>query len=279
MAKRHATSGVACAGGLPSCTAAGTSIRYLFNREGWWTRIVNEVGEETRYEYDSCGLAKKVQLFDGSTRLCRWDAMNRLVGYNDGLGWVEPRRDVIGRVISASYPDGTEEAVEYDQMDYVSSVKGPGGEVRFQRDRLGRTIRESQIFGELAVEVTTRYDALGLPVLVQSSLAPTAGPVSGWPVRGRQRGSSGWNGCAAPSMVIDTTRSVSFSRITWHAGVACALRDAPRMAAPTKAAAQRARGVVVFLMSRCSSLAPRVSSESPSARVPQGGTWACTCAP
>jgi RHS repeat-associated protein len=148
----------------------GRTTRYRFNREGWCTRIVNAAGEEARFDYDARGLARVVTLFDGTVRRNRWDEMGRLVGYDDGAGWVTLVRDVVGRVVSAKYPDGSESSVEYDALGMPSRWCGPGGDVRVERDRKGRIVRESVKLGEVTTEVFTSYDRVGRPSVVTSSL-------------------------------------------------------------------------------------------------------------
>jgi RHS repeat-associated protein len=148
----------------------GSSVRYRFNREGWCTRITNKVGEEARFEYNASGQATKVELFDGTVRHNRWDAMNHLSAYNDGAGWVTLERDVTGKVVSCTYPDGTTETVEYDAMEMPIAWKGPGGSLRVVRDSLGRITRESVTASGLTTEVLTSYGSDGAPRSLQTSL-------------------------------------------------------------------------------------------------------------
>lgn len=163
----------------------GTSTQFRFNREGWCTEIINEVGERSTIQYDRRGLAKSVRLFDGSERRNRWDAVGRLSAYDAGDGWVELERDPVGRVLKIAYPDGTEASIEYDDADRIRRVVGEGGSVSFERDLLGRIVGETQTAAGFSAFVATRYDAVGNVTSSASSLGHES--AAGYDALGRRK--------------------------------------------------------------------------------------------
>lgn len=148
----------------------GDEARFLFNREGWGTRIFNEKGEATSFAYDACGYVRQETRFDGSTIELKYDGLGRRIAWKTSDGQIDIGRDLLGRVVELAYPDGTAQRFEYDGLDDQVRVTWPGGEIRYQRDACGAVVREEQALEGTSYWVAWELDKMGRPTSFKTSL-------------------------------------------------------------------------------------------------------------
>ncbi len=131
--------------------AAGQTTRYAYNSRGQLTSATNPLNETTTFEYDANGFLSAI---DGP-----------LAGTQDRNAFTY---DPIGRVRTATDPDGYQVAFDYDALDRVTRVTFPDGtyesmvydrmELGVLRDRLGQ---ESRFTHDGLRRITAVQDALG----------------------------------------------------------------------------------------------------------------------
>ncbi len=150
--------------------ANGETVRLFYNREGELTRVRNERGEEHRFTYDIYGRLIGERTFDGRVSSYRLDAAGRPVrvvwGDRDpgesapDLVQIDLRYDLAGQLVERAFAEHAETFI-HDPLGNLIEVHSPGATVVFERDALGRVVREVQTSGGEAVTVEVRYDALG----------------------------------------------------------------------------------------------------------------------
>ncbi|TKD10035.1 hypothetical protein E8A74_10570 [Polyangium fumosum] len=146
---------------------AGEAVRLRYDTEGQRMSIENEAGEIHTLTRDACGRVIQEIGFDGSCQRYVYDAGGVLVKSMQASGRaVVFERDVLGRVTCVRYPDGTAERFAYRADGALIEAENDAARVTFERDALGRVVRELQ--GPHVVE--KRYDARGLVAEVSSSL-------------------------------------------------------------------------------------------------------------
>ncbi|WP_116127012.1 DUF6531 domain-containing protein [Lewinella sp. IMCC34183] len=152
---------------LAARTEAGTQVQFDYNTEEDLVGIRNEHGYAYRFGLDACGQVVRESGFDGLTReyvrdpagqvarVLRPDDRSTDYGY-----------DALGRVTSVAHWDGTAEAYAYRADGELLSATNGAIRVGFERDKLGRVVRESQ--GGFVVR--SEYDILGNRTGLRSSL-------------------------------------------------------------------------------------------------------------
>ncbi len=148
---------------LSARTDAGENVvRLAYNLEGELVRVLNERGEEHRLFYDASGKLIGETTFDGRELRYKNDAVGRPIGMTSGL-----RRkttltyDGAGQLVARELPDGSVEEFDYDLRGAMIAARFPAGEVRFERDAVGRIVREVQRVGEEEHAVEVTYDPAG----------------------------------------------------------------------------------------------------------------------
>ncbi len=154
-------------GRLSSRTEADTTVRFEYDSEEQLTGIVNEHGYVYRFALGPTGEVDTESGFDGIRRVYRRDPAGQVLEVERASGLVSKYGyDKSGRVIGVEHSDGTKESYAYrpdgELIEATNSATGVG----FERDALGRIIKETQ--GEHWV--ATEYDAVGLRRAMQSSL-------------------------------------------------------------------------------------------------------------
>jgi RHS repeat-associated protein len=152
----------------------GSSIRYRYNWEGWLVEIWNERGEVYRFEYDAEGAVTAETRFDGSKSRYLYDAVGQVIRHID----TRERRinfeyDLTGNLLCRAFDDDSEEKFEYDAIGEVVSGINGHSKVTFERDLLGRVVREIQECAGETHTVESRFDSLGDRVLRRTSLGHT----------------------------------------------------------------------------------------------------------
>ncbi|MCY1011731.1 DUF6531 domain-containing protein [Nannocystis pusilla] len=166
---RMAYTGMGC---LVARTEAGFTVRYAHDTEERLTAITNEAGAVYRFELDPAGDIKAEHGFDGLRRIYRRDLAGRVTEvFRPGGLRTAYARDAAGQLTGVFHSDGSSDVFTYRadgaMLDAVHVE--PDAEpviVRFERDALGRVVREAQ--GEHWVEQELGPD--GLRSRLRSSL-------------------------------------------------------------------------------------------------------------
>lgn len=156
-------------GGLVSCNQADRMLHFEYDTEGRLTSIVTERAEVTRFSYGSTGLLERESHADGKTRELTRDKAGRVVRIEQaGVGSSALDYDASGRLIRVSHSDGSTERFGYRADGALTMASNEHAVVGFERDALGRVVRERQGTHEIESE----YDAIGARIRVRSSLGP-----------------------------------------------------------------------------------------------------------
>lgn len=155
---------------------AATDPGGMITRYHWGTeprrllKIVNGKGEEHRFFYNGTGRMIKEITFDGRVLEYAYDAAGRNTRFTNGLGQVLAYElNARGRMLRKILPDGTEAVFAYDAHGNMQSAESPALKVEFERDALGRVVKETQ--GPVTLE--TVFDAAGNPIHIGTSLGHT----------------------------------------------------------------------------------------------------------
>jgi RHS repeat-associated protein len=153
--------------GRPSSrTQAGTTVRFEYDTEEQFVAVANEHGEVYRFGHDAAGDVVSERGFDGRLRLYERDLLGRVTSMRRAGGGVSRYDfDAADRVVAVSHPDGGTERFGYRPDGTLVLAENDTLSVRFERDALGRLVREIQ--GDQWV--ASDYDARGLRVGVRSS--------------------------------------------------------------------------------------------------------------
>ncbi|MEX1366623.1 MAG: RHS repeat-associated core domain-containing protein [Nannocystaceae bacterium] len=149
-------------------TIAGTTVRFEYDTEERLTAFINEKGYAYRFERDAIGNVRVEECYDGSKRKYERDAAGRVTKVRrPGIGrWSTFEYDTSGRTTKVAHYDGTEEVFAYDADGGLVEANNSTTTVRFERDLLGRVVKEWQ--GEHWV--ASHYDHQGLRIGMESSL-------------------------------------------------------------------------------------------------------------
>jgi len=125
--------------------AGGEQVLLRYNHEGEMLEVHNEAGEVHRLERDLVGLLVGETTFDGRQFRYRNDDLGRVTRMVDGADrTTEFSYDAAGRLIGQTFDDDSVRSFEYDWRGNLTHAQNDHVAVRFERDGLGRIIRESQ---------------------------------------------------------------------------------------------------------------------------------------
>jgi RHS repeat-associated protein len=142
--------------------AGGGIVSFQYNLEGELVAIRNEHGEMHHMERSRSGQLVAETTFDARALQYRRDAAGRpLVIADGGESRVELEYNAAGELVSKRYADGSEETFEYDARGEIIGARWADGEVRFERDAVGRIIREIQVIHGQTHAVESTYDVMG----------------------------------------------------------------------------------------------------------------------
>jgi RHS repeat-associated protein len=160
--------------------ANGNEVRLRYNLEGELVEVHNERGELHRLMYSRSGLLTGETTFDGRELRYRNDAAGRVVrGENGAREITNIEYDLAGQIIKRELDDGSSEVFSYNERGELIAATGPGGECRFERNALGRVVREVQIVSDKEHWIEIAYDATGERVGRTTSLGHTEAVVRG----------------------------------------------------------------------------------------------------
>jgi YD repeat-containing protein len=162
--------------------ANGNIVRLRYNLEGELVEVHNERDEVHRLAYTTSGLLIGETTFDGRELRYRNDAAGRVVRIESGGREVtDIVYDLAGQLVKRELDDGSVEAYAYDALGHLIGAKGPAGEFRFDRDALGRVVREVQRVGGQEHWVEIVVDAAGERIERKTSLGHTEAVTRGAP--------------------------------------------------------------------------------------------------
>ena len=154
-----------------------------YDRLAW---VENERGERYAFERDLNGEVIAERGFDGRERRYGRDGDGTvLVTHLPDGTTIHHQHDLAGRLTYSRYPDGSWEAWEYDRAGRLCKAGDPHDETVFERDALGRIVREIQnghaiehcydsrsrlvrTLSGLGADVSYGYDDVGLPECVKA---------------------------------------------------------------------------------------------------------------
>ena len=134
-------------------------IRYVWGTQpSWLDKVVNESGETYEFHRDEAGRVVREVSFDGAERHFGYDVDGYMVTYQNANGeLLTIERNAAHRVVSQILPDGSALRFKFDQAGRLVAADNDDIKVTFERDPLGRVIREVQ--GDRWVH--RQYDATG----------------------------------------------------------------------------------------------------------------------
>jgi RHS repeat-associated protein len=152
-------------------SAGDGEARFSYDREGNLVSLRNERGDEHRFEHDSKGRLIAETTFDGRTLRYGYDAAGRVVRYSSGANEdVKITYDLAGQLLVRELPDDSTEEFHYDARGDVVGAKSRAGEFLFERDAIGRIVREVQRVGGEEHWVVVEYDPSGQRTQRRTSL-------------------------------------------------------------------------------------------------------------
>lgn len=155
-------------GRMTARTEAGTTVRFSYDTEEQLVGIRNEHGYVYRFELDENGEVAVENGFDEVRRVYSRDAAGQVTEVQRASGLVTSYSyDEAGRVTEVEHSDGAAESYRYRQDGELVEATNDAATVRFERDALGRVLKEQQGSGDW---VASEYNPLGLRTRMTSSL-------------------------------------------------------------------------------------------------------------
>jgi RHS repeat-associated protein len=146
-------------------------VRLGYNVEGELTHVWNERKELHRLHYDSAGRFVGEDTFDGRHLRYRNDACARPVRVVDERRQqTELEYDLAGQLVGRKGHTGAEDAFTYSHLGDLVAAMSSSAEVTFERDAIGRIVREEQHVGDETHTVDVRYDPAGQRIGRKTSL-------------------------------------------------------------------------------------------------------------
>ncbi len=152
---------------LASRSEAGTTVRFSYDTEEQLTEVINEHGRVYRFVLGPTGKVDEERGFDGLMRKYERDQAGRITRVErPGERFSRYEYDPAGRVAKVEHSDGSSESYRYQADGALMEARNDAHRVQFERDALGRIVREVQ--DGHAIE--SEFDPLGMRVRVRSSL-------------------------------------------------------------------------------------------------------------
>jgi RHS repeat-associated protein len=154
--------------------ANGNIVRLRYNLEGELVEVHNERGEVHKLKYSTSGLLLGETTFDGRELRYKHDLAGRVVRFENGAREVTAiEYDLAGQLVRRELQDGSAEEFRYDILGHLIVATNPTGELRFERDALGRVVREVQTVAGTQHWIEVTYDAAGDRIGRRTSLGHT----------------------------------------------------------------------------------------------------------
>jgi RHS repeat-associated protein len=154
-------------GSIKSRTENNTRVEFQYNKEDQLVSIINENGSTYWFKRDGAGLIVQETGFDGLTREYIHDGAGKIekVKLPDGRE-TKYHYDRGGRVVRILHSNGQEELFSYDQNGSLAEAINENSRVAFERNPIGRVLKEIQGFAE----VSSEYNYMGQRVKITSNL-------------------------------------------------------------------------------------------------------------
>lgn len=153
-------------GSLKMREEKGTRVFFQYDTEDQLRQIINEHGENYRFERNIAGQITREEGFDGITRFYRRDNAGKVFRVERPEGkWTEYEYNANGLMTRAEHNDGTWETFSYDKRGLLTDAVNQHTEVHLKRDSMGRVVEEKQ--GEHFV--TSHFDKNGNRIKIKSS--------------------------------------------------------------------------------------------------------------
>jgi YD repeat-containing protein len=132
------------------------------SREGELVAVYNERDEVHRLHHDSAGRCIAEETFDGRTLRYKRDAAGRIVRMENGAREVTTvLYDAAGQIVSRTQPDESSETFEYNVRGELVRASNAHGDFHFERNPLGRVVREVQNVDGDEQWIELEYDGSG----------------------------------------------------------------------------------------------------------------------
>ncbi len=153
----------------------GHRVRLRYDEELDLVAVENQTGDLYTFQLDRCGRVTHEKTFSGTKRMLTYDKAGRAMQVLSGAyRLTKIERDPLGRIVKQTSQGGnpnvlakpTEETFAYDEIGALVAAATPGADVRFERDVLGRILREHELVKatSASASIQSRYDAAGLRV-------------------------------------------------------------------------------------------------------------------
>ncbi|MFO7179507.1 MAG: DUF6531 domain-containing protein, partial [Pseudomonadota bacterium] len=180
-------------GRLAARTQAGTTVRFEYDTEEQLVAIHNEHGAVYRFVLDACGNVVEEHGFDGLRRVYERDAAGRVTRVRrPGARETRYGYDAVGRIVAVEHGDGSKERYAYSPNGDLVEATNDAVRVAFERDPLGRIVKEIQgdewvasvydrngrrqsLRSSKGVFQTIRRNAMGDVLSVEATLGPSGG--------------------------------------------------------------------------------------------------------
>lgn len=132
-------------GRLAERMQAGTTVRFEYDTEEQLLGIVNEHGYVYSFTYGPTGLVSTERGFDGIMRIYERDIAGRVASVRRASGTITRHEyDDLDRVVRVAHSDGTAQRYAYRADGALMAAGNDTIAVTFERDVLGRLLRETQ---------------------------------------------------------------------------------------------------------------------------------------
>ena len=151
--------------------ANGDRVALRYNYEGELLEIHNEADEVHRLERDVVGMLVGETTFDGRSFSYQNDGLGRVIRTVDNAEeTTEVVYDAAGRIVQQLFHDGSAREYQYDWCGRITSAENNSSKVIFQRDKLGRIVREQITANGTSHWVEAQLDADGFRCARKTSL-------------------------------------------------------------------------------------------------------------
>lgn len=151
--------------------ANGATREYRYDREAFLVESIDENGEVLKATRSPDGLPTALVGADGRAQRFTYDAMNRLIAYEDGRGDKTLfERDLRGQIVKVTYPDGVEATFQMDARGRMVAAKNDAVELTYDLDGGDQLVREVQVVDGVRHVVEHAYDRMRDRVRIRTSL-------------------------------------------------------------------------------------------------------------
>ena len=150
----------------------GGTVKFIWGSEpDYLEKIINEKKETYIFYRDAAGRVIREKSFDGAERYFQYNKEGYANFYiNANNETIKIQRDSLHRIIGQTLPDGEQISYGFDSIGNLISAVNNDISIKFERDELGRIIKEFQ--GNEWVE--SRYDTIGNLIQTSTSLGHKA---------------------------------------------------------------------------------------------------------